>query len=146
MAKMASNSQEGFIIGVEKDEAPPQGFIVGTGENKRIGFRRPMILAQNRKDKIQLVSPIDNRPKKRLRQIMDESFNFTVLVANAAPSQGVASVQEGIHNQDKTLHQMSGDFDLDIRVSSRSTSDSSVDESAAAIASGVGFGNKGGSV
>ncbi|MFS8018975.1 hypothetical protein Hanom_Chr15g01398431 [Helianthus anomalus] len=86
MVKTAGNSQEGFIIGVEKHEAPPQGFFVGTGENKRTGFRRPMILAQNRKYKAQLVSPTDNRPNKRLRQIMDESFNFTVPMANAAPS------------------------------------------------------------
>ncbi|MFS7901399.1 hypothetical protein Hanom_Chr00s205292g01839091 [Helianthus anomalus] len=47
-----------------------------SGPTKRSGFRRPKSLAHTRKVGAQVLSPMDNRPKKRLREQTDEPFFF----------------------------------------------------------------------
>ncbi|KAF5765496.1 putative RNA recognition motif domain, nucleotide-binding alpha-beta plait domain superfamily [Helianthus annuus] len=67
-------------LGVSRiDSGGPSGpgFILGIGDSRRSGFKKPKILAQPRKDNGRCLTPTELRPKKRSRLLLDEEFSFS---------------------------------------------------------------------
>ncbi|KAF5754380.1 putative RNA recognition motif domain, nucleotide-binding alpha-beta plait domain superfamily [Helianthus annuus] len=86
------------------------GFNLGKVETKRSGFKRPKILAHNRKEKAHNCSPTELRPKKRSRQVVDEVF------PSLSPRQYTGSAPEVVEDQNRVQRSVSRVLDLNQNV------------------------------
>ncbi|KAJ0539300.1 putative RNA recognition motif domain, nucleotide-binding alpha-beta plait domain superfamily [Helianthus annuus] len=128
--------------GVDSGGPNSLGFKIGNVEKKRFGFKRPKILAHNRKEKAHFNSPTDSRPKKRSRQVVDEDFSFL------SPRQHPGSAPEVAEDQNPVQQFVSGVLDLNQNAVDGSSAEILVEDSletaetAAGISSKEGTGSK----